>query len=156
MKQLILLAAIVGLTLPLMAQETPEKIMEKRARELHRVIGLNDKEQWKAFMKANYTQALIDKPMRAVVESSEGNSSSTTSSSQSKATDNLEAKTAMFQRLHDDFGKSKITSIKTEGEKTEMVLKNEGGLSGTFMLTFSKNMHYLIDGLGIEVQDIER
>lgn len=156
MKQLILIAAIIVTSLPLLAQEAPEKIMEKRAREMHRVISLDDKEQWKAFMKANYTQALIDKPMRAVVESSEGDNTSTTASSQPKTTDNLEAKTAMFQRLHDDFGKSKIVSIKSEGEKTEMVVKNEGGLSGTFILTFSKDKPYLIEGLGIEVQDIGR
>ena len=149
---------IIGtiLWLPTAAQETALKIMEKRAREMHRVIGLTDKEQWKLFMKENYTQALIDKPMRAIAETSENGSATTSSTSESQQADKLEAKASMFQRLHEDFGASKIISIKTEDEKVEMVVKGDNGLSATFILKFEKNKPYLIDGLGIEVQDVER
>lgn len=148
MKRFILFAALGALTLQLFAQET--ETMERRAREMHRVIALDDREQWKAFMKENYTQSLIDKPMRTVVESSDGRA--TAPASETKHTDNLEAKAGMFERLHDDFGKSKIVSIKPDGEKLEMVVKNSDGLSGTFKLKFSKDKPYLIDGLGIEVE----
>lgn len=154
MKRLMLTAIIFGLGLPLAAQEI-QKIMEDRAREMHRVIGLSEKEQWKKFITENYTQALIDKPMRAVVESSDDASLSSTSN-ETKAKDNVEAKAAMFQQLHNDFGKSKIISIKPDGEKLEMVVTNTNGLSGTFILKFAKDKPYLIDGLGIEVQDIEK
>ena len=128
------------------AQESIEKTMEKRAREMHRVIGLTSKEDWKKFIKENYTQTLIDKPMRAQVD--EGNGKTKT---EEKATDNLEAKARMFERLHDDFGGSKIVSIKSEGEILKMVLEGDQGLSGTFQLKFAKEKPYLIDGLGIEV-----
>ena len=130
--------------------------MESRAREMHRVIGLSDKQQWKKFIKENYTQALIDKPMRAVVQTSDNGSTSTSSESQPKVADNVEAKAGMFQRLHEDFGKSKILSIKSSDGKVEMVVKNEDGLGGTFILKFDKNKPYLIDGLGIEVEDVDR
>ena len=154
MKRLILIIVFSGLCSPLLAQEIG--VMEKRAREMHRVIGLSDKEQWKKFMKENYTQTLIDKPMRAVSETSDNGATSSSSANQPKAADNLEAKAAMFQRLHEDFGKSKILSITSSDGKVEMVVKNEDGLSGTFILKFDKNKPYLIDGLGIEVQDVDR
>lgn len=154
MKRLILIAIIFGWGSPLLAQEI--SVMESRAREMHRVIGLSDKEQWKKFIKENYTQALIDKPMRAVVQTSDNGSTGTSSESQPKITDNVEAKAGMFQRLHEDFGKSKILSIKSGDGKVEMVVKNEDGLGGTFILKFDKNKPYLIDSLGIEVEDVDR
>jgi hypothetical protein len=155
MKRLILSAIVFGLSLPLAAQEI-KQVMENRAREMHRVIGLKDKEQWKKFIKENYTQALIDRPMRAVTQTSDNGSTSISGSTQPKSTDNLEAKATMFQRLHDDFGKSKIISITQGDYKVEMVVKNEDGLGGTFILKFDKNKPYLIDGLGIEVEDVDR
>jgi hypothetical protein len=149
MKRLILFAAIVALTLPVAAQETADATMEKRAREMHRVIGVDDKEQWKTFMRENYTQALIDKPMKIVVDTSDGSSGS----SGAQTIDKLDAKAAMYQRLHEDFGKSKLTSIKTTDGKVEMVVQNDDGVRATFILTFTKAKPYLIDGIGIEVQD---
>lgn len=156
MKRLVLIAAFVGLGLSSIAQESIQQVKEKRAREMHRVIGLDDKEQWKKFMRENYTQTLIEKPMRAVAETSDNGPTKTSSTDQSKQADNLEAKTAMFQRLHEDFGKSKIISIKSDEEKLEMIVKSDDGLNATFILKFDKNKPYLIDGLGIEVQDVER
>jgi hypothetical protein len=156
MKRLVLMVAFIGLGLSSIAQESIQQVKEKRAREMHRVISLDDKEQWKKFMKENYTQALIDKPMRAVAETSDNGSTKTGSTESSKQADNLEAKTAMFQRLHEDFGKSKIISINSVQEKLEMIVKSDDGLSATFILKFDKNKPYLIDGLGIEVLDVER
>lgn len=138
--------------LPALCQDTMEKVMEKRTKEMHRVIGLTDKEEWKKFVKENYTQALIDKPMQAKVQTSD-NGSVSTSTSETKSADNLEAKASMFQRLHGDFGNSKLVSLKPTGEKMEMILKNSGGMTGTFLLTFDKKSPYLIDKLGIEVGD---
>ena len=146
----LLIVTITWISTPAVAQEM-QKVMEKRAREMHRVIGLSEKEQWKKFIQENYTQALIDKPMR--VQTSENGETTT---SQSKTTDNLEAKASMFQRIHDDFGKSKIVSVTPGDSQVEMVVKNDGGLSATFILKFEKDQPYLIDGLGIEVQDVER
>jgi adenylosuccinate synthase len=156
MKMLFTLLITCLTLLPSLAQETVQKVMEKRAREMHRVIGLSDQEQWKKFMKENYTQALIDKPMRAVTETSENDSTTPSTTSEAKTASNLDAKAAMFQRLHQDFGKSKIVSITPLDEKLEMVVKSDDGLNATFLLKFEKSKPYLIDGLGIEVQDEDR
>lgn len=146
MKNILLLIAITG-ALNSFAQ-TMEQTMEKRARELHRVIGLNDKEQWKKFVQENYTKALIEKPMRAKVARSDGENSSA-ESKETKGT--LEDKVQMFERLHDDFGGSKIVSIKSDGENLQMELSS-GDLSGVFKFKFEKNKPYLIDGIGIDVE----
>jgi hypothetical protein len=57
----------------------------------------------------------------------------------------------MFERLHGDFGGSKIVSIKAAGENLEMVLDG-GNLSGTFKFKFDKNKPYLITGLGVNAE----
>jgi hypothetical protein len=146
MKFLLVLLALVSVCTSF-AQEL--SVMEKRAREMHRVISLSDKQQWINFIKENYTQALIDKQQTMKVQSSEnGNISS--SKEEMKETDKLEAKAKMFQRLHDDFGGSKIVSIKPGGNILEMVLDNGDGLIGTFTLRYEKTKPYLIDGIGVE------
>ena len=153
MKRLFALAMIAGLCQMAWAQDAMEKTMEKRAREMHRVIGLNSKDEWKKFIQENYTKALIDKPMQAKVSTSD--SDAPNSSSETKSAGNIEAKASMFERLHDDFGGSKIASIKATGDKLEMVLDN-GDMAGTFVLKFSKEKPYLIDGMGIQVGEGRR
>lgn len=130
------------------AQESMQQTMESRAREMHRVICLPDKAQWKKFIKENYTQVLIDKPMRSQVST---NDDSKSTSEKKEAGNNLERKVNLFQRLHNDFGDSKIVSIKPSGDKLEMELSGSG-LSGTFNLKFSPTKPYLIDGLGIQAE----
>jgi hypothetical protein len=132
-----------------MAQETMASVMENRAREMHRVINLSDKQEWIKFIKENYTQALIDKQQTMKVQSNE-NGNTTTSKEEIKEADKLEAKAKMFARLHEDFSGSKITSLKSKEENLEMILNNGDGLIGTFKLRFDKNKPYLIDGIGIE------
>ncbi len=140
---------ILSLSFTSFAQESMATVMEKRAREMHRVINLSDKQEWIRFIKENYTQALIDKQQTMKVQSNE-NGNTTTSKEEIKEADKLEAKAKMFERLHQDFSGSKIISIKTKEENLEMVLNNGDGLIGTFKLRFDKNKPYLIDGLGIE------
>lgn len=146
MKNVILLLAIV-VGFPSFSQ-TMEKEMEKRAREFHRVIGLNDKGQWKKFIQENYAKSLIEKPMRQKV-SRQDNESTSSETTDTKGT--LEDKVQMFERLHNDFGDSKIASIKTNEQNLEMVL-NGAGMSGTFKLSFDKAKPYLISGLGINIE----
>jgi hypothetical protein len=115
---------------------------------MHRVICLSDKEQWRKFIKENYTQALIDKPMRSQVSKSDDAGSS---SEKKEIGSNIDAKVGMFERLHNDFSGSKITSIKPTGDKLEMVLTN-AELSGAFTLKFTAAKPYLIDGVGVQVE----
>ena len=129
------------------AQDVRNKAIEKRARELHRVVGLDDKEQWKKFIKENYTQALIDKPMKSVVKTSDQK----TQSNSTTTAESIEEKAGMFQRLHQDFGNSRILSLKPRDENLEMILESKNGLKGSFNLKFDNKAPYLIDGIGIEV-----
>ena len=55
-----------------------------------------------------------------------------TNTTEGKAADSLEGKAMIVERFHEDFGSSKIVSIKSEGEILKMILENEQGLSGTF------------------------
>jgi hypothetical protein len=132
------------------AQETRDKVMDKRAREMHRVLGLDDREAWKKFIRENYTQALIDKPMRVAVETNDNGSQTSTASTQ---VNNLEIKTNMYSQLHDEFGKSKIISISNVKDNLEMVLENQNGLRAIFSLKFESNTPFLLDGIGIEVAE---
>ena len=148
MKKVLTLLAVSLIMFSVKAQETMSQVMEKRAKEMHRVICLSDKEQWKKFIKENYTQALIDKPMKAKVSKSDD---AGTTVEKKEADNNLDGKVNMFQRLHDDFGNSKIISIKPNGDKLEMVL---GGadLSGTFNLKFTATKPYLIEDVRIQAE----
>jgi hypothetical protein len=147
MKKLIILSLLLGSFGLSIAQDNLTKTMEKRAREMHRIIGLDNKAEWKKYIQENYSQSLIDKPMRAARDNGEGTAQQ---SSPAKGNDALEAKTNMFQMLHQDFGNSSILSLKTEAEKAVMVLQNEQGMMGTFTLTFDKQSPYLIVGIGVE------
>ena len=134
--------------LSVFAQQVPAEVMERRAREMHRVIGLNDKVAWEKFVRENYSPALIEKPMRAKVTSSVNGA---TASSESKTATSIEEKAMLFERLHSDFGDSKILSLTNKEGSTEMVLQNADGLRGTFDLKFQPEKPYLIDGLGVNV-----
>jgi hypothetical protein len=149
MKTLLLLF-IAAISIVAKAQ-TPSEQMEKRAREMHRVILLSDKDAWRKFIKENYTQTLIDKPMRQSVQTSEDMGSGASTKTQTSTADNLEAKVGMYARLHEDFKNSKITSIKPVTDGVEMTAETPEGMMGVFTLRYDKNSN-LIDGLGIQVE----
>ncbi len=146
MKTLLLYFIFFTLATISTAQEPMTKIMEQRAREMARVIGLSEKDAWRKFITENYTQTLIDKPMRVSVQDGTKESPSAKTTHE----DNLEGKVNMFQRLHNDFGGSKIMSIKSTEENLTMVLDNGDGFQGTFKLKFEKKSPYLIDGVGVQ------
>ncbi|MBS1977521.1 MAG: hypothetical protein JST46_09125 [Bacteroidetes bacterium] len=124
--------------------QTPEQIKEKRAREMHRVLNLDDRAAWEKFIKENYTQALIDRPMTAKVVGDDG-----PAKSEAKPSNNLEAKIAMMKQLHSDFAGSKLTSLKQEGEVLIMQLSAVDG-EGKMRFKFEKQPPYRIDALGVE------
>ena len=132
------------------AQNKKQVIIEKRARELHRVIGMNDKELWKKFMTENYTKAMLERPVTTKVQTTDKES---TSSSSTETADNLEDKLKVFARMYGDFGNSKIKSIKTIGERVEMILENSSGLNGNFNITYESQSPFLINRIAIEIHD---
>jgi hypothetical protein len=149
MKKRLPLVILIIVAYTAFGQDSGEKTMENRAREFYRVIGLTDKNEYKKFMQENYTKAFLEKPVKMSRIVSEGDN---TSSSEEKPKDNLEAKTQMYAQLHDDFGGSKIVSVKQKENKVDMVLKSSSGLTGTFTFTFDKAKPYLIDGLGVQAE----
>ena len=132
-------------------QDSMEKTIEGRAREMHRVLGLTDNEEYKKFMQDNYSKAFLEKPIKLnrVVSDSDGEVSST---KKDQPLSTLEAKAQMYQQLHNDFGGSKIISITRKENKIEMVLRSDSGLTGTFTFTFEKNKPYLIEAIGIQAE----
>lgn len=149
MKNNVLLLLFSFIVLNSWAQNS-EKIMEDRAKELHRVLGLTDKEDYKKFMRENYTQTLLNKPVKMSKQISDSDGGN--ESSKSEGMDNLDAKAQMYTQLHQDFGASKLTSLNRTDNKIVMVLKNGDGLTGTFTLIFLKNKPYLIDTIGIQAE----
>jgi hypothetical protein len=129
--------------------QTMSEVMERRSKEMVRVIGLDSKEEWKKFIKENFAQSLIDKQMRANVDTGDGKAAA--SSTTSAPADKIEAKAKMFGQLHQDFGKAKITSLKPDGEKMNVAIRGEEGMGGVIALIFDKASPYMITGLGIEV-----
>lgn len=143
----ILFVAFSLISLIGIAQDIQEKIVESRARELYRVLTLTKIEDYKKFMRENYTKALLEKPVKLNRQVSDSDAEGSTNS---KSLDNLEAKAQMYAQLHRDFEGSRITSLKRTDNKVEMVLKNDDGLKGTFTLIFEKTAPYLIESLGIQ------
>lgn len=141
-----LLGLLLILTGICQAQEK-SKLMETRAREMVRVIGLDDREAWKSFIRENFTKSLINKGMQAKTTTSDD-----TSVSKSNKADegNIEGKAGMFERLHKDFGTPKVASLNIQGEVVKMVVSGTN-FDGTFTLRFTNESPWLIDGLGIEV-----
>lgn len=131
------------------SQSSVHPEMEKRVREFHRIIGKQDEAGWKKFILENYTQALIDKPLKTKIVKPDGEEAS---AGNSEATNQIDSKVAMYARLHKDFANSKIISIAPEGDQLTMVLQNSSGLNGNFTFTFEKKQAYLIDGLKVEVR----
>ncbi|HCW08817.1 MAG TPA: hypothetical protein DGG95_15780 [Cytophagales bacterium] len=128
--------------------QTMEQTIEKRARELHRVISLESKSEWEKFVKENYSQALIERPMKAQTKR-EGGGTSSTETQETKGT--VADKVNMLQRLHNDFAGSKIASVKVNAGEVEMIV-NGSGVSGTFRLKFTPSALYLIDRIGIQIE----
>src|ERR1700741_2930726 len=118
MKNLFLLICFVA-SIGASGQDAKQATMEKRAREMYRVLGLNDKAQWKKFMTDNYTKAYLERPVTTNVTTDNESESSNT---QKSTANTLEEKLKIFGRLHEEFGKSKILSFKPVNGKIEMVV----------------------------------
>lgn len=149
MKNLFTLLLLLVSTLAF-SQADKSKTLDQRARDFHKAISKNDKAVWKKYILENFTQALIDRPMRAKVVTAENDNSGSTSTTNTET--QITAKLAMFERLHEDFGKGKVANIKTEGDNVEMTITTDGGMTGVFRLEAEPKSPWLIDKLGIEVE----
>jgi hypothetical protein len=148
MKKVVVTIAIFSLLTVFVAQAQDKKtIIENRCKEMVRVLNLSEKDQWRKFIKENYTEALINKKMRAQVQ---GGPDGATPANTSNETTELEAKVGLFQRFHDDMGKGTITNIKIDGDNADVQVKGETGLDLTLALKFIPDAPHLIDGLSVQ------
>jgi hypothetical protein len=127
-------------------QEISLQTMEKKAKEMIRVISLSDESAYRKFIKENYTEQLINKPMRRKVDSPDGSKAT-----EDKAESNGEAKVKMYGMLHGDIGNGKILSMKRDGDKLTVDVSGDTGSSVTFVLTFLKTEPGLIDGFSVQM-----
>ena len=146
MKQMITIL-LVAIFASASGQQSNVKILEQRAKDFHNAISKNDKEVWRAFMKSNFTQTLIDRPMRAQISTSENDGTSSSTNSETR----VDEKLGMFQQLHDDFGTATINSITVTGNTVKMVV-TAGRMKGIFSLDAESKSPWLIDKMGIEVE----
>ncbi|HEY0741789.1 MAG TPA: hypothetical protein VGD40_10010 [Chryseosolibacter sp.] len=130
-----------------MCQKDNTQILEQRAKDFHVAISKDDKEVWRKFMNNNFTNDLIERPMRAKISTSENDGTNTSSNNETRVAEKLH----MFQQLHEDFGSGNISSITVTGNTVKMIV-TAGGRKGIFLLTCEDKPSWLIDKLGIEVE----
>jgi hypothetical protein len=145
MKNIFLIAVLFS-SFSALGQDHAKHTMESRAREMIRVLGLTDKGEYRKFIKANYTEALINKKMRLNVQGGPGGAASET-----EKTDPVDDKVNMYARLHDDLGEGKIISMKQTGEKLDVEAQGSTGASMNFVLTYQKVEPFLIDGFSVQM-----
>lgn len=148
MKTLLLALTLICASASAFSQSDNATILEQRAKDFHTAITKNDKDGWRKFMNENFTKALIERPMRAQVSTSENDGAATTTNSETR----VEEKLTMFERLHEDFGKSKISSITVTANKVVMKLQTTSGMQGIFSLEAEPKSPWQIDKMGIEVE----
>jgi hypothetical protein len=148
MKKVVVTLALFSLFVVFAAQAQDKKaIIENRCKELVRVLNQSEKDQWRKFIKENYTEAWINKKMRLQVQG--GPDGSAPANTSNEATE-LESKVGLFQRFHDDLGKGTITNIKIDGDNADVQVKGESGLDLAIALKFIADAPHLIDGLGVQ------
>lgn len=148
MKKVVVTLTLFSLFVAFVAQAQDKKtIIENRCKELVRVLNLGEKDQWRKFIKENYTETLINKKMRLQVQGGPDGAAPATAGND--ATE-LEAKVELFQRFHDDLGKGTITNTKIVGDNADVQVKGETGLDLSFALKFTPAVPHLIDGLGVQ------
>jgi hypothetical protein len=148
MKKVVVTLALFSLFVVFAAQAQDKKtIIENRCKELVRVLNLGEKDQWRKFIKENYTEAWINKKMRLQVQGGPDGGAQTNTTDDAV---NLEAKVGLFQRLHDDIGKGTISNLKVDGDNADVQVKGESGLDLALALKFTSDAPHLIDGLSVQ------
>jgi hypothetical protein len=141
----ILIITILFVSFTTLAQDHATHKMESRAKELIAVLSKSDKEAYRKYIKANYTEALINKKMKMSVQGGDAIAPKNDDS------DPVQDKVNMYTRFHEDLGEAKITSMKQTGEKLTVEAEGSTGANLSFVLTFQKEEPYLIDGLSVQM-----
>lgn len=128
------------------AQLEKMEIMDKKCKELVRVIAADSKHQWKKYIQENCAESLI---ARYVKITPDGFSHTTSPETSNSKTNTLEAKIDMFRQLHDEIGEGKIKHLRIAQGIGEILLK---GKNRTYKVevNFANKDPYLIIGLSVK------
>ncbi len=140
MKNILVSILLLSLAVVASAQDEMKKKMESRAEEMIRVIGLSDEQAYRKFIRENYSEEFINKPMRMQIQGGEQ-----PANTNEKKGGPIEDKVKMYSRFHEDIGTGKIISKKINGETLEMNVSGSTGTVLTITLTYLKSSPYLID-----------
>ncbi len=123
-----------------------DKSIEEKAKAMIAVINRGDRAGYKKFISENYTKELIEKKMGVKTAGQDEDAGS-----EPKNEDGLESKVNMYERLHQDMGEGKVSSLKHDGDKLLVNVAGSSGGNFTFTLTFTKDAPRLISGFGVDV-----
>ena len=111
--------------------QTNVKLAEQRATLLHETIQSSDKADWKAYVENNYSQKFLEKH-----ETSKH--------------------VGMLERLHKDFGKSMILSVKRTDTKVAMVIERISDKHKvTFELSLDETDADKVNGISVEAGELK-
>lgn len=114
------------------AGQSNDIAIEKRVKAMHAAFQSSDKAVWEDYVKNNYSAKMLEKfDMARHLE--------------------------MFERLHSDFGDSKIISTKVNGYQCIMVVERSSDKHKvSFDVSIEGEKPYKIDGFGINAGQIRR
>ncbi|NNE76040.1 MAG: hypothetical protein HKN31_03105 [Pricia sp.] len=110
--------------------QSDEIVLKQRANAMHEALKSSDENDWKVYIKANYSKKMIEKyDMSRHIE--------------------------MFERLHKDFSDSQISSLEVKNDKVLMEIeRNNDKHLVTFDISYDATDDYKFNGFSIEAGEL--
>lgn len=109
-----------------------EEVIEKRLRELHVVLSIDDPAKWESYIKENYTPSYIER----------------------RGLDNIKG---VYKKVADNWSQSKVISFGEVGEQYELIIRrNDDAQKLQYLMTPEKDKPWRIDALAFEVGNVQR
>ncbi|MCG2459773.1 hypothetical protein K8352_03350 [Flavobacteriaceae bacterium F89] len=110
--------------------QSPEEILKKRAEEMYEVLKCSDENNWKNYIKSNYSKKMLEKY-------------------------ELSRHVAMFKNLNRNFTKSKLNSIEIKNQEVLMLIERTTDKHlVTFELNYDKEDDFKFNGISIEAGEL--
>lgn len=107
------------------------ELAEQRATSLHETIKSSDKADWKAYVEENYSEQFLEKH-------------------------EMSKHVGMLERLHNDFAKSTIISVKKTDSKVAMVIERISDKHRvTFELSLDETDADKVNGISVEAGELK-
>ena len=143
MKWFLPMGALMLCSMSVLSQN--KDVMEKRANAFVEALNSGNRETYRKFIIENYTKELINRKMSRKIVGDDASASSVATE------DALADKLNMFDQLHQDLGKGKVSSIKQNGDKLDMLVTGDSGTSLNFGMTFLKDAPNLINAVSVQM-----